>query len=84
MALNIKDERTDHVARELARATGESITVATRSALEERLARVIAEQAHATRGPALVDIIHRGRARAVLTDAHADEILGYDERGLPA
>ena len=39
MALNIKDPDTDRLARELAAATGESITVATRQAIEERLAR---------------------------------------------
>ena len=38
MALNIKDSDTDRLARELAAVTGESITVATRQAIEERLA----------------------------------------------
>ena len=40
MALNIKDPETDRLARELAQATGESITEATRVAIAERLARV--------------------------------------------
>jgi len=40
MALNIKDPETDRLARELAAATGESITVAARRAIEERLERV--------------------------------------------
>jgi antitoxin VapB len=38
MALNIKDERTDHLARELARLTGQSITEAVAQALEEKTA----------------------------------------------
>jgi antitoxin VapB len=40
VALNIKDEQTDRLARELAELTGESITVATRRAIEDRLRSV--------------------------------------------
>ena len=37
MALNIKDGRTDRLARELAKLTGQSITQAVAAALEEKL-----------------------------------------------
>lgn len=37
MALNTKDVETDRLARELARLTGESLTVALRRAIEDRL-----------------------------------------------
>ena len=37
VSLNIKDPRTDELARQLAAETGESITVAARIAIEERL-----------------------------------------------
>jgi len=84
MALNIKDERTDQLARALARATGESITLAARTAIEERLARVVAEGAARQPSMPLVDIIRRGRARTDLTSGSAEEIVGYDEHGLPA
>ena len=83
MALNIKDAATDRLARELARATGETITVALRVAIEERLLRV------RQRGPSdsahdnLSDIVRRGRARATLDDRSTEEILGYDADGLP-
>jgi antitoxin VapB len=40
MALSINDPETVRLVRELARTTGESITVATRVALAERLQRV--------------------------------------------
>ncbi|MBC7285937.1 type II toxin-antitoxin system VapB family antitoxin, partial [Hoeflea sp.] len=40
MALSIKDPETERMARALAERTGETITVATRRALEERLRRV--------------------------------------------
>lgn len=83
MALNIKDPVTDRLARELAEATGETITVAARRAIEERLARVRAQAAVRPCADELVDVIRRGRARAVLDDRAADEIVGYDESGLP-
>ena len=40
MSLNIKNEEAHRLARELARATGESMTVAVSEAIRERLERV--------------------------------------------
>lgn len=84
MALNIKDPRTDRLARELAELTGESITTAARRALEERLERVRARQTVATSSDDLLAIIERGRARRVLDPRRPDEVIGYDASGLPA
>jgi antitoxin VapB len=39
MALSIKDEETDQLARELARRMGETVTTAVKIALKERLER---------------------------------------------
>lgn len=83
MALNIKDPDTDRVARELARETGESITVATRIALEERLARVRRTGDADARAQRLRVIIDHVRTLPVLDDRSPDEIIGYDENGLP-
>lgn len=83
MALNIKDPQTDALARELARVTGESITVAIRVAMEQRLARERRRISVATRRGALQTYIDRGRARPILDHRSADEILGYDADGLP-
>ena len=81
MALNIKDPHTDRLARELADLSGLPITVAVREALEERLAVL---RARARTAPAdLEEIIRRGRARATVDGRTDDEILGYDEQGLP-
>ena len=81
MALNIKDPETDRLARELAALTGESITDATRHAIEERLRAV----KRASRpGRDLSGIIQRGRQRATIDDRPVDEILGYGSDGLPA
>lgn len=82
VALNIKDVETDRLARELAAATGESITVAARRAFEERLQRV---RARATVHPAqhqLDELVRRGRVRGVKDTRTAENILGYDQDGL--
>ena len=82
MALNIKDAETDQLARRLASLTGESITVAVRTAVRERI-----ERAQRTRGKASVEellaIARRIAEAPNLDDRSDDEILGYDERGLP-
>ncbi|WP_298044915.1 type II toxin-antitoxin system VapB family antitoxin [uncultured Microbacterium sp.] len=84
MALNIKDPETDRIARELSAATGESITVAVRIAMEERLRRVRASGAEAAMRAEIDAIIARGRARAIVDEREPDDILGYDANGLPA
>lgn len=83
MALNIKNPPTEQTVRELAALTGESVTTAVRRAAEERLSRV-----RLARGGAGLaeDLIAIGRRCAALPDQDrraADEILGYDEHGLP-
>lgn len=82
--LNIKDPRTDRLVRELAAATGESITTATRIAVEERLRRVRARRPDRELERQLADIVARGRQRPILDPRSPDEIIGYDENGLPS
>lgn len=83
MALSIKDPETDRLARALALATGESLTEAIRRALEERLAR---ETRRSRRGfDAEIRRIQECVARLPVIDPRsAEEILGYDEHGLPS
>ncbi len=82
MVLSIKSAEADELARELARTTGESLTVAVTTALRERLDRQgrgvdhIAERLKA--------ISAAGRALPRLDNRTDDEILGYDEHGLPS
>lgn len=83
MALSIKDPVTEKLARELAEKTGENITTATRRALEERLRR-LSNLTHRENLLQDVEAIqNRIRALPVLDARSADEILGYDENGLP-
>lgn len=83
MALNIKDPQTDRIARELARATGESITVAVRIAMEERLRRVRASGAENSVRDRINEIIEQARSLPILDARTPDELIGYDEHGLP-
>lgn len=82
MALNIKDADTDRLARELAAETGETITVAARTAIAERLERVRARRNADTQAAELDAIVARGRERKMLDERTADEVLGYDQHGL--
>ena len=84
MPLSIKDPEADQLARNLAQRTGETITQAVITALRERLAR----EQH--KDGAIEDLVEEimaiGKhcAALPLLDARsADEIIGYDERGLP-
>lgn len=83
MALSIKTEEADRLARELADLTGETLTEAVTKALRERLDRV------QPRSP--IDIAQRldrlsieYNSYPVVDDRTADEIIGYDENGLPS
>lgn len=80
--LNIKNGEADRLARELAARTGETLTEAVLNALRERLARFAAPQPLSLREE-LRRIRRRCSELPVLDDRPADEILGYDERGLP-
>ena len=83
MALSIKDPETERLARTLAARTGETITVATRRAIEERLKRMGAQ----SRKQALLDDMEAMQQRLktlpVLDARSPDEIIGYDENGVP-
>lgn len=82
MALNIKDPKADILARRLAKLTGESITDAVGKALRERLVREERRRGRASLAE-LMAIARRYAAYPVVDDRSPDEILGYDERGLP-
>ncbi len=83
MPLNIKNVEADRLARELAELTGESLTEALTIALRERLER----ESGRKRAHGLRDEIARMQeriARLPVRDRGTDEeIIGYDEHGLP-
>lgn len=81
--LNIKDPETDRLARELAEATGETITRAVATAIRERLARVLGSRSGRSLADELDDIALRCAALSVLDNRPEDDTLGYDASGLP-
>jgi len=82
MALSIKDPEADRLAREVAKATGETLTAAVVQSLRERLARVRRVRGRPLREELLA--IGRRCARLSVRDQRSDdEIVGYDDRGLP-
>ena len=82
MALSIKHPEADRLARELAHTTGESLTEAVLKALRERLVRETGwNRDHFEADIARIQAV---LAKAPVLDGRtADEIIGYDEDGLP-
>jgi antitoxin VapB len=80
--LNIKNGEAHKLASELARLTGESLTSAVALALRERLAR---ERRRSRTGRVAASLMKIGSEFAALADTgqSPDEILGYDDHGLP-
>lgn len=79
MNLRINDPRIEELAQELAKQTGEPLDEAVRRALQERLTR---EAGKAERQERLKALVAELDAIPVLDNRPADEILGYNERGL--
>jgi antitoxin VapB len=82
MPLELKSAKTGVLARELATATGEDIETAVERAIEERLARV--PRHPQTRGDTDIDaIFDRWAQMPVLDERSPEEIIGYDQNGVP-
>ncbi len=83
MPLSIKNDITERLAREVAEETGESLTTAIQTALKERLQRLkTSRQSHGTTAQ-IEDLLRRIDSLPILDSRSADEILGYDENGMP-
>ena len=83
MALSIKNQEADRLARELAEATGETLTDAVLTALRERLRRLTGRRRSVGLREDIVRMQERIARLPVLDERTDNEILGYDERGLP-
>jgi antitoxin VapB len=83
MALSLKDPEADRLAREVAARTGETLTAAVVVALRERLARLRGRPRRRRLRDELRDIAQRCAQLPTLDDRSAEEILAYDQRGLP-
>jgi antitoxin VapB len=83
MALNIKNPETVRLAHLLAEAKGESLTAAVTEALRLRLAAVERMGRREEMLAGVRRIQEMVQALPELDARPADEILGYDEFGLP-
>jgi antitoxin VapB len=85
MSVLIKDAETDRLIRDVAARTGESMTQAVRTAMQERLARLPQPQSTGRLDRAKIDaflaeIDALTKANTHLSD---EELIGYDEIGVP-
>lgn len=83
MPLSIKNETAERLARQVAHETGESITEAIQKSLAERLEKLQAVRRNRVLLDQIEDILRRVDALPSLDSRSPDEILGYDEHGLP-
>jgi antitoxin VapB len=84
MPLSIKNEAAESLARQVASETGESLTEAIQKSLEERLRRLLAKRrSNRLLTEQIDDLLRRVDALPTLDSRSPDQILGYDEHGLP-
>ena len=82
MALSFKDSEADHLARELAAKTGETLTETVVEALRQRLKREAAK-APVSLKDEIMAISRRSARLHRHTGRTPEEIIGYDEHGVP-
>lgn len=83
MPLSIKNDATERLARQVAREAGESLTQAIQTALEERWERLKSRRRNRLLPAQLEDLLRRVDNLPTLDSRPEDDILGYDEHGMP-
>lgn len=83
MPLNIKNASTHALAKKIAALTGESMTKVVTQALEEKLVRVEKAKGRTGLAEELNRIALRCASLPRRDNRSPDEIIGYDEHGLP-
>ena len=84
MTLKIRDSRTEELAAIVAELTGETKTEAVTIALHERLMRLQRQSTSRKLSDELNEIALHCASLPVYDDRSGDDIMGYDERGLPS
>jgi antitoxin VapB len=82
MALSIRNKEAERLAREVARETGETITMAILRSLEERLLRLSGRRVAGDLAQEILSIGSRCAAIPDIDTRSPDEILGYDSDGM--
>jgi antitoxin VapB len=85
MGLSIKNTEVERMIRELAARRGVPMTEALRQLLAEEAERQRAarDAAREAKRAAILELVRRSSTRPRLTDLSDEEIIGYDEHGLP-
>jgi antitoxin VapB len=83
MPLHIRDPEADRLARELAARTGQPITRVVVEALRDRLRREEQRAGFPRLKDEIMAISRRAAALRRRTGRSPEEIIGYDDRGLP-
>jgi antitoxin VapB len=83
MVLSIEDSETDALVRQLAALTGESITEAVFLSVKERLERLKPKNSAYSLAQELDAIALRCASLPVLDSRSLEELISYDEQGLP-
>lgn len=83
MPISIKNPETEELIRRLAQLSGESITEAVHHAVAERVQRLERQTPDQALFDEITEIALRCASRPVVSEASDDEILGYDECGVP-
>jgi antitoxin VapB len=83
MPINIKNHEAERLVREITHATGETMTQAIINALKERLERIKGRRQARSATEKLKLILQRVDRLPELDERSADEILGYDQHGVP-
>ncbi len=81
MALSIKNDRAERLARQVARETGESLTMAVLHSLEERLVKLKGRRTAPDLVGTILSISGRCSALPDIDERSPEAILGYDEHG---
>jgi len=84
MAFHVSSERVDQNVRRLASLTGQSITEAIDTAVTEKIRRLEPRAPDPNYVRDLMEMSARIRAKLYPDSRSADELVGYDENGLPA
>ena len=83
MPLNIRNKQTEQLAVALAKLTGETKTEAVTQALRERLERTRRTRTKRRLRDEIEEIAVHCASLPVLDGRHADDIIGYDQHGIP-
>jgi antitoxin VapB len=83
MPLFIKNKAAERLARQVADATGESLTAAVQKSLEERWERLKRPRKARVVTGQIEDLLRRVDSLPILDSRSEDEILGFGEDGIP-